>query len=101
MKGKYVPLRPEGKFKKNVFAFGRFYNSKLVIAIVPRFLTDIISVNKLPLDEEVWGETYISLPEISITLINVITYERYTDCKKLYLGSLLKHFPVALLVSNN
>jgi (1->4)-alpha-D-glucan 1-alpha-D-glucosylmutase len=99
--GRYIPLRSEGKYKKNIIAFARIYNSKLVVVVVPRFLTEIITSDRLPLGEDVWGETYISIPEVSVKLTNTITYEKDIDSTKPLVGTILKHFPVAILVSGN
>ncbi len=99
-KGDYQPLEVRGLFKDNIIAFARRYENQFVITITPRFFTEIVSKEQLPLGEKIWKDTTVILDsEISYELINCITGKTMTVQKNIYLAQAFEDFPVGLLSS--
>lgn len=100
--GDYQPLEVLGVWANHIIAFARTFKGQVAIAIVPRFLTNIIEPNQLPLGESIWQDTHINLSPIMPTnWINVITAQSLSDKTAIKVGDALKHFPVALLINQN
>jgi (1->4)-alpha-D-glucan 1-alpha-D-glucosylmutase len=103
--GSYIPIESSGKLRRHVIAFARSHGSGKVIAIAPRLMTGVVEVGKMPLGEGVWGDTEFKLAgELSdgtepSRWLNAITGEVLAAEGTLRLGRVLKHFPVALLLS--
>ena len=103
--GNYIPLESEGNLKDHVCAFARKSEGKVVLVVVPRFLTRILKgSNEIPLGQEIWGNSRILIPEeISAKkFINIFTGEMIAETKQdgrrgLTLGEIFSNFPVALL----
>ena len=101
--GDYVPLETVGNRSNNVFAFARHLKSAWALVAVPRFNTELTVYGRPPVGNEVWGQTSILLPKNAPQeWTNVYTGEELIAVKSrrespLYLGDVLKHFPVALL----
>jgi (1->4)-alpha-D-glucan 1-alpha-D-glucosylmutase len=99
-KGAYVPLEAAGKLKDHVIAFARNHDDKWAVTVVPRFLTQVIREGEYPLGLEIWGDTYIPLPDgISNRWTNVITGQSLNSDRILTIGEALNHFPVAFLMT--
>jgi len=97
--GAYIPLEAAGRYRDHIIAFGRNQGKKWAITIVPRFLTPLIREGEDPFGREVWEDTHISLPEgIAQAWKNMITDQQVNDGRKLIIGEVLTHFPVALLM---
>lgn len=97
--GSYVPLNITGKFKEHIVAFARVSNGKMAIALVPRFLTNLIRLGQQPLGEQVWADTQIELPPQAPSFWkNAITAQAVQSGDTISVGEALQHFPVALLV---
>lgn len=100
--GNYIPLPLMGQYADNVVAFARHYEGKSAIAIVPRFLTQLIQPNEYPLGDEIWKDTCLSIPsELRSHWQNVITDQTLPNSDTIPVGQILNHFPVALLVNQN
>ncbi len=98
--GGYQGLDVGGKYKENVIAFARRHNDQWAITVVPRFLSLFIREGESPLGQ-VWEDTYISLPdETDFSCKNSITGENISGNRASLLSSILKSFPVALLINN-
>jgi (1->4)-alpha-D-glucan 1-alpha-D-glucosylmutase len=98
-KGEYLPLIAEGKHKHCVIAFARSYDQKWSITVVPRFFTTLVQPGVYPLGEQVWQGTGILLPDnLPEFWQDAITGQQISSGGNLQLGSILKHFPVALLI---
>jgi (1->4)-alpha-D-glucan 1-alpha-D-glucosylmutase len=64
MDGIYIPLVGEGDLQDHVCAFARQKQGKVVLVIVPRFLTRLIqSLEDLPFGKNVWGDSGIVIPD--------------------------------------
>jgi len=97
--GAYVPLEVAGRFKDHIIAFARKQGKEWAITIVPRFLTTLIREGEDPFGLEIWEDTHISFPEgIAQGWKNMITGQQVNDGRKLIIGEVLTHFPVALLM---
>lgn len=98
--GSYIPLSAEGEFAENVIAFAREENSNWVIAIAPRFYTELAGEKQFPLGEEVWRDTSIRLPEgAPQEWTNAITGVKINAKVKLPVGVVLSDFPVSMLTA--
>lgn len=100
--GDYQPLEVSGVWANHVIAFARTFEDQVAIAIAPRFLTNIIEPNQLPLGESIWQNTQINLSSIMPTnWTNAITAQSLSGETEIKVGDALKHFPVALLINQN
>ena len=100
-KGTYLPLMAEGKHKNCVIAFARSYDQRWSITVAPRFFTMLVQPGVYPLGERVWQETSIVLPDNAPEFWqDAITGQQISGGRNLLLGSLLEHFPVALLTAS-
>jgi (1->4)-alpha-D-glucan 1-alpha-D-glucosylmutase len=99
-KGAYNPLAVEGRFRKHLIAFARRDNSAWSVTVVPRFLTAVVEDGGLPLGPEVWQDTEVILLEPAPSLWrNVLTGQVLSGDRRLRVGEIFRHFPVALLMS--
>ena len=100
--GEYIPLQTKGEKQKHIFTFARKYNTVWSIITIPRFLTNLISVNELPLGKEVWGSDYIILPpNMPSKWKNIFTEEIIqleSPRNSLPISQIFSMFPVALLI---
>ena len=98
--GNYIPLETGGKFKENLIAFARNYEDNFIITLAPRFLTDLVKENVLPIGTDIWSDTYIKLNKInSPTLKNNLTGEVFEKRGKILIGEIFRNFPYALIGS--
>ncbi|HEX3034114.1 MAG TPA: malto-oligosyltrehalose synthase [Thermodesulfobacteriota bacterium] len=99
-KGDYIPLEVKGKCREHIIAFARRKKRGFAITVAPRFLTSLIKEGEYPLGKNVWRDTYISVPEdFPSTWEDVITAQTIEGGETLQIAEILKHFPVALLIS--
>ncbi|RJX29992.1 MAG: malto-oligosyltrehalose synthase [Desulfurivibrio sp.] len=65
--GAYTPLPARGERAESAVAFARTFQGKMVIVVVPRFLSHLVRDDvPYPLGEAAWGDTVIELPDDSI-----------------------------------
>jgi (1->4)-alpha-D-glucan 1-alpha-D-glucosylmutase len=103
--GEYIPLETMGERANNVCAFVRRIGNIRAIAVAPRFFTKLISENEgLPLDKEIWKDTFIVIPfaDIGAKYRNVFTgeiisIESHKGAIALFLSDIFMNFPVALM----
>ncbi len=96
--GNFIPLETGGKFKDNLIAYARNFKDNIVITLAPRFLTDLVEENLLPVGIDVWNDTYIKLNKINpSTMKNNLTGEMFEKKDKLLIGEIFKSFPYGLL----
>jgi (1->4)-alpha-D-glucan 1-alpha-D-glucosylmutase len=97
-KGSYQPLEVQGSLKDQVIAFARRYKNQYAITVTARFLTEVISVNQLPIGQELWADTALVFDFKSTDGIkNCITEKALIAKNKIYLADALADFPVCLL----
>lgn len=94
--GDYQPIEVAGKYRNNAIAWARNYNGRSIVAIAPRFLTQVVSPGQLPVGE-VWNDTYLQLPPGN-------WYNPLEDTtisgEKLALRDILVDFPVGFLIKS-
>ncbi len=103
--GAYLPLSGEGDLKEHLCAFARSGEGKVVLVIVPRFLTRLVkSTDEHPLGPKVWRDSWLVIPpEIpSVRFKNILTGEAMSlvdqDGKAaLAFDQVFANFPVAML----
>ncbi|MBR8832483.1 MAG: malto-oligosyltrehalose synthase [Stigonema ocellatum SAG 48.90 = DSM 106950] len=97
--GSYLPLEVSGKFKEHIVAFARSDGHRMIVTIAPRFLTNLIQPGEYPLGNQVWDDTCLHLPpEAPSSWKDAITDQIVQADGNLFIGNVLKHFPVALLI---
>ncbi|ARV58545.1 malto-oligosyltrehalose synthase [Nostocales cyanobacterium HT-58-2] len=98
--GNYLPLEVSGKFKEHIIAFARSQGNKTIVTIAPRFFTSLIQPGEYPLGQQIWNDTCLKLPtQASSVWKDAITEQPVQANGTVFIGEALKHFPVALLVS--
>ena len=105
LEGGYIPLVCDGDRKDLVCAFARRGEGKVVLVIVPGFVTHLIkSTDQYPLGREIWGGSSILIPEEipDDEFRNIFTGEttsvvQQNGQKRLILGEVFAYFPVAML----
>lgn len=96
--GNFIPLETGGKFKDNLIAYSRNFADNFIITLAPRFLTDLVEENRLPVGIDIWNDTYIKLNKInSSSLKNNLTGEVFEKKDKILIGEIFKNFPYGLL----
>ena len=97
--GFYVPLAVTGRFKAHVIAFARAHKRHCSVIVVPRFLTGVVKENQHPLGDRVWQDTEIIFGEKAGShWKNIFTTETISATSSLKTGTILQHFPCALLL---
>lgn len=97
--GSYVPIKVTGTLQDHVVAFARQFEDQMAIAVVPRFLTRLTGPDTFPLGESFWGDTHLEIPNgEQMKWHHVLTGETLAGSNVLSVGTILQHFPVALLI---
>ena len=103
-RGEYLPLEVLGEKARHVCAFARRMSGREVVAVAPRFMATLIpEPDKVPCGEEVWGDSFLVLPEGSgTTYRNVLTSGMVAIVERsgrpaLLLAELFADAPVAFL----
>ncbi|MBE9077435.1 malto-oligosyltrehalose synthase [Romeria aff. gracilis LEGE 07310] len=100
--GSYAPIKTVGKHADNLIAFARHKGERTIVAIAPRFLTELIQPGEYPLGAKIWNDTQIELPGgAEASWCEWITDRTIAADNVISVGEVLRHFPVALLVSEN
>ncbi|HEY9699170.1 MAG TPA: malto-oligosyltrehalose synthase [Trichocoleus sp.] len=99
-RGTYEKLTIVGSLKSHIVAFSRELGGTKAIVIVPRLLTPLVKEGEYPMGEQVWHETrLLQPPGSSLVWRDAITGQEIQGEDTLWVKEILKHFPVALLVS--
>jgi (1->4)-alpha-D-glucan 1-alpha-D-glucosylmutase len=98
-KGQYIALSTNGTHSQSIIGFVKKYAGSCIAVIVPRFLTDLIGPNELPLGKRIWGDTAIEMHKDALPASwrNVLTNETFIGSERYLAGDLLSKFPVAVL----
>jgi len=104
MDGAYIPLMSDGDHKEHVCAYARKAEGKVVLVVVPRFLTHLIQMDDMPFGKKTWGDSQLVIPpEISaMRFNNIFTGEAIELVEQdgkavLALDQVFANFPVAML----
>jgi (1->4)-alpha-D-glucan 1-alpha-D-glucosylmutase len=103
--GAYLPLSGEGDLKEHLCAFARSGEGKVVLVVVPRFLTRLVkSADESPLGHKVWGDSWLVLPPQipAVSFNSIFTAETIGTVERdgrtgLALDRVFANFPVAML----
>lgn len=101
LKGSYSPMSTKGVFSDNVVAFSRTDGSKTILVAVPR-LTVAMGRQKLPVGNELWGDTSLAIPEsVSGTFEDVFSRRLFklSPGQEIKAGELFESTPFSVLVS--
>lgn len=97
--GSYVPLEVLGQYQDRIVAFARPYRQTTAIAIVPRFLTDLVQPGEFPLGEKLWGDTRLEIPQgLRSTWKDAFSNCIIPESDTISVGEALQYFPVSLLI---
>ncbi len=103
LEGDYIPLQIQGQRQEHVCAFARRNGEEWALIVVPRHLTKLVRVRRLPLGRRVWEDDLLLLTEgIPKRWLHVFTGESVSVSKAtkgVPLSIVFRRFPVALLVS--
>jgi (1->4)-alpha-D-glucan 1-alpha-D-glucosylmutase len=102
--GDYAALRADGPFAAHVIAYARAFSDSRLIVVAPRLCARLLETRGVLPCGDIWQDTTLHLPDISREFRNVFTgeilrSEESGGDSKLALASVLKDFPIALLVS--
>ncbi|NMF84372.1 malto-oligosyltrehalose synthase [Nodosilinea sp. P-1105] len=98
-RGDYQPISVEGEQADHIVAFSRTYKGQSAIAVVPRFLTRLITPDQDPYGKAVWGDTSLVLPAgLKGPWQDALTDVKHRDQSRLPIAKILQTFPAALLV---
>ncbi|MEB3227997.1 MAG: malto-oligosyltrehalose synthase [Synechocystis sp.] len=100
--GHYLPITVMGPFEKHIIAFARHLDHQMILAVAPRFLTDLVPPGAYPLTEKVWADTVLEVPsDFKTTWQDGISGQHLTSGPMIAVGQVLNYFPVALLVGES
>ena len=79
--------------------FARQATQGCVVAIIPRFLSEVVAAGSSPCGSQVWGDTAVTLPTIDkkSTWKHWLTAATISEDEQISVGEALDAFPVALL----
>ncbi len=98
-RGAYMRLNVEGRHKENIIAFARRHGDAWALTAAPRLATRMVEEGELPLGRNVWKDSCILIGrDAPICWRNAITDQSLNTGDRIYLGDILEHFPVALLL---
>jgi (1->4)-alpha-D-glucan 1-alpha-D-glucosylmutase len=103
-RGEYRPLGTDGERAEHVCAFERRWNSASVVAVVPRFLTRLITGSgSVPFGKAVWDDTRLVLPDSdagaryrNVFTAEVLSARTEGGTSSLTLADVFSCFPAAL-----
>jgi len=101
--GSYLPLRISGRHSDHIIAFKRALPESSIVVVVPRLLVTLMGKSQsLPIGDEVWQDTAVTLGGVACGYRNVLTGElievaRQATTRELPASSILRSFHVALL----
>ena len=98
--GEYLPLPVEGRYNHHVIAYARRDKNGSAITVAPRFITYLAKEKEYPFGINVWKDTRIVIPEgLGQSWKDCFTENIIRVESEVAVGEILKHFPVALLLS--
>lgn len=101
--GSYQPLTIQGARENQLIAFSREHQGRQLIVIAPRLVSDLLidqQVPQVPFDR--WEDTRLLLPETIAgqRWHNLLDQrDQFEEQTTLSVGTLLAHFPVAVLIN--
>lgn len=98
-RGAYIPITVNGKFRNNIVAFARKFDTQWALVVVPRFLTAVTDEFRIPISKEVWMDTSIEMPTYPESWYDMVTGESIHLGKSANVGDLFRLFPGTLLVN--
>ena len=95
--GSYEPLEVRGAFADRIIAFARRLGDDMVVAIVPRAASQMLSSEQdILFDQAAWRDTCVATNGVGLTNLFRTSEAAGTSIS---VGALLSDFPVALLIS--
>jgi (1->4)-alpha-D-glucan 1-alpha-D-glucosylmutase len=103
--GSYHPLEAAADQHDHVCAFARTFEEETMLVVAPRLMVQLTGdVERPPMGEAVWGNTYLILPEETVgqryrhhLTGEVLAVERFGGSPGLRLAEICRSFPVAVL----
>jgi (1->4)-alpha-D-glucan 1-alpha-D-glucosylmutase len=100
--GEYLPLEVNGPREGHICAFARKLGDAWALTVVPRMLTGLVRLGRLPLGPKVWGEDTLVLPGNAphnwMNILTDSTVQAAGEPPGLPLSSVFDQFPLALLI---
>jgi len=98
LEGEYVPLKTEGRYKDNIFAFARTYKQTVLVIVIP--LNMAVSCKQQQKDPSNfdWQDTKIVLPSgLNAEWENLLTTNKEEHHEKIPPGGLFSSLPFSIL----
>jgi (1->4)-alpha-D-glucan 1-alpha-D-glucosylmutase len=105
LQGKYLPLSVAGRHQNSVFAFARQFQQSWAMIVVPRLTTLTTTFPAMPLGEDTWHDTALSLPQgaprewTSVLTQSQLSCASETALPTLGVSEIFRDFPVALFTA--
>lgn len=96
--GSYGAITVRGRYEENIVAFARQGQGVTVVAIAPRFFTQLVEPEIDPLGA-VWQDTILPLPDTGTIWYDWLSDQTLNVTGEILLSQVLSRFPVALLVN--
>jgi (1->4)-alpha-D-glucan 1-alpha-D-glucosylmutase len=98
--GEYLPIKVSGNHRNHVIAFARCNQRRWAIVVAPRRFAPLITHSQFPLNEEVWLDTAIEVPQGAPNRWrNVFSEKMLKSNGRLEIAEVCENFPVALLLA--
>jgi len=95
-RGRYVPLKTEGRYKDHVFAFARHYGDQWLLVAVPLNIAALCEEHHTDLASFDWRNTRISLrEEMPVCFTHILSGEKGTATDSLFVRDLFGKLPFA------
>jgi len=96
--GHYIPLKVEGRYRENVFAFARRMGDTWIVVAVPLHTAQLAAKQKKGVNAIDWRTTRIILrPEMPVAYEEVFTGEKGKAGGEIFLKDIFKTLPLAML----
>lgn len=99
LKGTFVPLPVQGKFRNHIISFFRMYKENTILIVAPRFYTDLIKSGEYPQGKKIWQDTTLELPiSNQQKTLEWISQESIILNNHTRIDKILQYFPVAVIL---
>lgn len=98
-RGDYIPLDVRGDRRLHVVAFARRWRDRWAVVVVPRLMVSLVKPRELPVGEQVWGETEVSLTaDMPSAWRHIFTGEELTCDGGLPAAAVFGSYPLGFLI---
>jgi len=96
--GNYLPLKVDGKYRENIFAFARRYKDEWFITAVPLHIAVLAEQQQKDPNDLDWQNTRILLrPDMPADFTDILTHQKGKAKDSIFIKDIFKDLPLALL----